>query len=175
MNGLKTRVDLNLITMGSYDFLIGMDWLEKNHAILDYYNKAFTCLDEEGKLRTVQGIPKEITIREVSSLKMKKRLRKGCRIIATHIEETPKDKVQNLEDYAVLEEFENVFKEVLGLPPKRDIDFSINLTPQVAPVSKTPYRMSTPELKELQMQLEELLKKGIYIQVCHLEVPQCCL
>jgi hypothetical protein len=27
-------------------------------------------------------------------------------------------------------------------------------------VSKTPYRMSAPELKELQMQLEELLKKG---------------
>jgi hypothetical protein len=32
--------------------------------------------------------------------------------------------------------------------------------PGVAPVSKTPYRMSTPELKELQMQLEEHLNKG---------------
>jgi hypothetical protein len=68
--------------------------------------------------------------------------------------------VPNLEDYAVLEEFEDVFKELIGLPPKRDIDFSINLMPGAAPVSKTPYRMSTPELKELQMQLEELLKKG---------------
>jgi hypothetical protein len=53
-----------------------------------------------------------------------------------------------------------VFKEVPGLPPKRDIYFSINLMPGAAPVSKTPYRMSTPELKELQMHLEELLKKG---------------
>jgi hypothetical protein len=44
------------------------------------------------------------------------------------MEETPKDKVPNLEDYAVLKEFEDVFKEVPGLPPKRDIDFSINLT-----------------------------------------------
>jgi hypothetical protein len=51
----------------------------------------------------------------------------------------------------------------LGLPPKRDIDFSINLMPGVAPVSKTPYRMSTPEL-ELQMWLEEILKKG-YIHI----------
>jgi hypothetical protein len=76
------------------------------------------------------------------------------------MEETPKDKVPNLEDHAVLEYFEVVFKEVLGLPPKRDIDFSINLIPGVAPVLKTPYRMSTPKLKELQMQLEELLKKG---------------
>jgi hypothetical protein len=74
--------------------------------------------------------------------------------------ETPKDKVPNLENYVVLEDFEDVFKEVPGLPPRRDIDFSINLIPGETLVSKTPYRMSTPELKELQMQLEELLKKG---------------
>jgi hypothetical protein len=74
--------------------------------------------------------------------------------------ETPRDKVPNLEDYAVLEDFEYVFKEVPGLPPMRDIDFSINLMPGVALVSKNPYRMSTPELKELQMQLKELMKKG---------------
>jgi hypothetical protein len=76
------------------------------------------------------------------------------------MEETPKDKVPNLEDYVVLEEFEDVFKEVLGLPPKRDIDFSINLMPGKALVSKTPYKMSTLELKELKMKLEEILKKG---------------
>jgi hypothetical protein len=68
--------------------------------------------------------------------------------------------VSYLEDHAVLKEFEDVFKEVPGLPPKRDIDFSINLVLGAAPVSKTPYRMSTLELKELQIHLEELLKKG---------------
>ena len=78
------------------------------------------------------------------------------------MEETPKDKVPNFEDYEVLEEFEDVFKEVPRLPPKWDIDLSINVIPGEAPVSKTPYKMSTPELKELQMQLEELLKKGVY-------------
>jgi hypothetical protein len=76
------------------------------------------------------------------------------------MEETPKDKVTNLEYHAVLEDFEDVFKEVLVLHPKRDIDFSINLIPGATPVSKTPYKMSTPKLKELQMQLEEILKKG---------------
>jgi hypothetical protein len=54
-----------------------------------------------------------------------------------------------LEDYAVLKEFEDVFKVVPGLPRKRDLDFSINLTPRAVLISKTPYRMSTPELKEL--------------------------
>jgi hypothetical protein len=36
MNGLNIKVDVNIIPLGSYDFLIGMDWLEKHHAILDY-------------------------------------------------------------------------------------------------------------------------------------------
>jgi hypothetical protein len=46
------------------------------------------------------------------------------------------------------------------LPPKRDIDLCINSMSGAALVSKTPYRTSTPKSKELQMQLEELLKKG---------------
>jgi hypothetical protein len=144
MNGLNTKAYLNILPLGSYDYLIGMDWLDQHHALVDYHNKAFTCLDEEGKLRKVQGIPKAVTIKEISALQLKKCYRKGCQIFAAHIEETPKDKVSNLEDYAVLEEFEDVFKEVLGLPPKRDIYFSINLMLGAASVSKAPYRMSTP-------------------------------
>jgi hypothetical protein len=85
--------------------------------------------------------------------------------------EASKDKVPVLEDHAVLEDFEDVFKEVLGLTPKRDIDFFINLMPGATLVSKTSYIMSTLELKELQMKLEELLRRGIYTQVCHLGVP----
>jgi hypothetical protein len=160
MNGRSTKEDLNIIPLGSYDFLIGMDWLEQHHIILDYYNKEFTCLDEEGKLRTIQGIPKEVTVREISILQLKKSYRKGCQIFFAYMEETPKHKVPNIEYYAILKEFENVFKKISGLPLKRDIDFSIILMPGATPVSKTPYRMSTPKLKELQMQLKEILKKG---------------
>jgi hypothetical protein len=76
------------------------------------------------------------------------------------MEEVNKDKVPSIEDYVFLKEFEDVFLEILGFPPKKDIDFSINMMPRAAPMSKTPYRMSTPKLKELQMQLEEFLKKG---------------
>jgi hypothetical protein len=53
MNGLCTRVDLNIIPLGSYDFIIGMDWLDQHHDVIDYYNKLFTFLNEEGNLRTV--------------------------------------------------------------------------------------------------------------------------
>jgi hypothetical protein len=62
MNGLHAKADLNIIPLGLYDCLIGMDWLDRHHAILEYYNKAFTCLDEKGILRTVQGIPRAVTI-----------------------------------------------------------------------------------------------------------------
>jgi hypothetical protein len=41
-------------------------------------------LDEEGNLRTVQGIPRVVTIREVSALQLKKSYRKGCQVFAAH-------------------------------------------------------------------------------------------
>jgi hypothetical protein len=93
-------------------------------------------------------------------MQLKKCYRKGCQLFSAHVEEASKNKVSNIGDHAVLKEFEDVFQKVPELPPKRDIDFSINLMPGAAPVSKSPYIMSKPELKNLQLQLEELLKKG---------------
>jgi hypothetical protein len=87
-------------------------------------------------------------------MQQKKCYRKGCQIFAAHMEEAPKDKVSNIEYHVVLKDFEDVFQELTRLPPKRDIDFYINLMPGAAPVSKTPYRISTPEMKELQLHLE---------------------
>jgi hypothetical protein len=76
-----------------------------------------------------------------------------------------KRKELKVEDHPVLWEFKDVFpEEVPGLPPKRDLDFSIDLVPGVVPTSKVPYRMSTPELVELKVQLKEMLDKG-YIRL----------
>jgi hypothetical protein len=50
--------------------------------------------------------------------------------------------------------------ELPGLPPRRDIDFSIEIVPGAVPVSRTPYRMSTLELVELKLHLKEMLEKG---------------
>ena len=62
MGGLSTKAELNILPLGSYDSLIGMDWLDQHHAILDYRNKAFTFLDEEGNWKTIQEIPREVTV-----------------------------------------------------------------------------------------------------------------
>jgi hypothetical protein len=68
MSGLNTKKDLNILPLGSYDYPIEMDWLDQNHTLLDYHRKEFTYLDEEGKPRKVQGIPRAVTIREISAL-----------------------------------------------------------------------------------------------------------
>ena len=91
-------------------------------------------------------------------MQQKKLCRKGCRLCATHVFEATKNETPRLEDFHVLQEFRDVFPdEITGLTPKTDIDFTIDLVPGAAPMSNTPYRMSTPELLELKVQLQELL------------------
>jgi hypothetical protein len=160
INRLSTKVDVNIIPLGSYDCLINMDWLEKHHGGLDYYNKKINYLNEEEKQGKVQGIPRVVFVREISSMQLKKSFRKGCQIFETCVEWTTRDKMPSIEYHPVLRDFEDVFGEILGMLPKRDVDFSIYLVPRATLVSKTPYRIGTPKLKDLYMQLEELLKKG---------------
>ena len=93
-------------------------------------------------------------------MQLKKFCRKCFQLYVAHILEPMGDENPRLEDYQVLQEFKDVFSdEIIGLPPKRDIDFTIELVLRAAPVSKTPYRMSTLEMLELKMQLQELLEK----------------
>jgi hypothetical protein len=58
------------------------------------------------------------------------------------------------------------------MPPDRDIEFSIELLPRTAPISKRPYRMDVKDLVELKKQIEELLKKVSFAQVHPLGEPQ---
>jgi hypothetical protein len=87
-----------------------MDWLEKQHVVLDCYNKTITCLDEERKQGNIQGIPRVVAIREISTMQLKKSFRKGCHMFASHMEEETKDKVEIIEDHPILRDFEDVFR-----------------------------------------------------------------
>jgi hypothetical protein len=61
----------------------------------------------------------------------------------------------------VVNEFPDVFPEELpGMPPERDMEFVIELKLNTAPIYKTPYRVTTPELAELKEHIKELLEKG---------------
>ncbi|RVW79425.1 hypothetical protein CK203_056099 [Vitis vinifera] len=59
-----------------------------------------------------------------------------------------------LEDIPIVRDYRDVFpKDLLGLPPKREVEFTIDVTPKTTPISKAPYRMAPLELKELKIQL----------------------
>ena len=92
---------------------------------------------------------------------------------AAHVLEAAENDAPRLEGCHVLQEFKDVFPDkILGNPPKRDINFTIELVPSKAPHSKTPYRVSTLEMLELKMQLQELLeKKYIRPSVSHWGAP----
>ena len=144
-------------------------------------------MDEEGNPRVVRGIPKVISVRQISAMQLKKFCSKGCRLYAAHVLEAMENETPRLEDFHVLQEFMYVFlNEILGLPPKRDIDFIIDLVLGAALVSKTPYRMSTPYLLELNMRLQEFrdvfldeilglpLKRDIILQFTFCREPHQC-
>jgi hypothetical protein len=161
VNGFPTQATLNILPLGSYDMLIDMDWLASHKAKLDCYNKTLECEDDKGERRTLQGIQKPVSVRKISSLQMKKYCRKGFPLYAIQVLDSVKDQKPSLEEHPILKYFRDVFpEEVPGLPPKRDIDFSIELVPGAVPMSRAPYRMSTPELVELKLQLKEMLDKG---------------
>ena len=68
---------------------------------------------------------------------------------------------EGVERVPVVCEFPDVFPEELtGMPPKRDVEFFIQLEPRTAPVYKPPYKMAPPKLEEMKKQLTSLLEKG---------------
>jgi hypothetical protein len=79
------------------------------------------------------------------------------------------------EDMPVVQEFIDVFPDELpGMPPDRDVEFTIDLVPGTKPIAKNAYRLLALELAELKKQLEELQQKGL-LDPLHLHgEPQCC-
>jgi predicted aspartyl protease len=148
LDGQNIKTHLNILPLGSYDMIIGMDWLEQHKAVLDCYTKILSYKDDFGAFRTAQGIPKLVSVRRVSAMQLKKCMRKGCEVYAIQVTNLlGKDDKPKLEDFVVLRDFRDMFvDEIPELPPRREIDFSIDLLPGSAPISKAPYRMSLPEL-----------------------------
>jgi hypothetical protein len=156
-----TRVNLYVTILGSYDLVIGMDWLESHEAILNCKTKRLSLVDDEGQRRVIVGRNQGVSLRFVSSLQLRKSMRKGCKLYAI-LALNEKGVAEGLEHLPVVKEFADVFPEELpGMPPERELEFTIDLKPGTEPIARMPYRMSTPELQELKMQLKELLDLGL--------------
>nr|GEW53468.1 putative reverse transcriptase domain-containing protein [Tanacetum cinerariifolium] len=135
------NIDLMPVEMGSFDVIIGMDWLVKYHAVI-------VC--DEKLVRLPFG--DEILIFH------------GCPIFLAHVttkENEDKSKEKRLEDIPIVQDFPEVFLEDLpGIPPTRQVEIQIDLVPGAAPVARAPYRLAPSEMKELSDQLKELADKG---------------
>jgi hypothetical protein len=143
MDGFPTQVTLNILPLGSYDLLIGMDWLVAYKTKLYCHHKTLECVNEEGRKITLQGIQNLVSVRQTSTLQVKNYCRKGCPLYAIQVLESIEDDNTNLEDHPILREYKYVFpKEVPSLPLRRGIDFLIELAPGILPTSRMPYRMS---------------------------------
>ncbi|GJR16396.1 putative reverse transcriptase domain-containing protein [Tanacetum coccineum] len=130
--------DIDLIPFGhgSFDVIIGMDWLSNYKAEIVCHEKVVRIPLPDGKVLRVLG----------------ERLDEKVRFLMG---------VKKQEEFVVVRDFPEVFPDDLsGLPPIREIKFRIELIPGATPVAKSPYRLAPSVLEDLSGQLKELQDKG---------------
>nr|GFB70282.1 putative reverse transcriptase domain-containing protein [Tanacetum cinerariifolium] len=134
------KIDLLPTRLGSFDVVVGMDWLSYHRAVIDCYEKIVRIPLPNGEILEVQGKRPEKDPRSRACIKADEK---------------------KLDDIRVVQDFPEIFPDDLsGLPPVREIEFRIDLIPGVLPVVKSPYRLALSELPELSSQLKELQEKG---------------
>ena len=99
LNELLTNVDVNILPLGSYDSFIGMGWSEKQRFKLDYYNKVLKCIDEKGRTTIVRRILKQVLIRKILILQIRKLFKEDFQLYLVYVSNTTEDKGPRLEGY----------------------------------------------------------------------------
>nr|CAE02083.2 OSJNBa0074B10.11 [Oryza sativa Japonica Group] len=141
----------NLILLESKDLdvILGMDWLTKFKGVIDCANRTVTLTNEKGETVVYKSLVSPKQGVSLNQIEME---------IPVVTEEKNSRK---LEDIPIVCEYPEVFPEDLTtMPPKREIEFRIDLAPGTAPIYKRPYRMAANELAEVKKQVDEQLQKG---------------
>ncbi|GKE29939.1 putative nucleotidyltransferase, ribonuclease H, partial [Tanacetum coccineum] len=139
-------IDLIPLGHGSFDVIVGMDWLARNKAMIICHEKVVEIPVVGGEALRIHGE------RAVGKDKILMNVKVG----------EPK-----IGDISVVREYVDVFPEDLpGLPPLRQVEFRIDLVAGATPVARSPYRLAPSEMQELSSQLQELQDKG-FIRPSH--------
>nr|GFC13532.1 hypothetical protein [Tanacetum cinerariifolium] len=151
-------IDLMPIELGSFDVIIGMDWLAKYHALIVCDEKVVRIpYGDEVLIIRGDNCDGESKLNIISCTKTQKYIQKGCQVYLAQVtSKKAEDKLEEkrLEDVPIVREFPEVFPEDLpGLPPARQVEFQIDLVPGAAPVARAPYRLAPAEMQELSTQL----------------------
>lgn len=153
--------DLIEFNLGDLDVILGMDWLSLYKAKIDCEMQRVQLSDPLGKKVSYRRLGKPKGFGIISAMKVKKLVNKGCPLYFCCVQDLSMSENRRMEDVPIVNEFLDVFPEdISGMPPKRKIEFTIDLVPGAAPISKAPYRMAPAEMSELKAQLQELLDKG---------------
>ncbi|GJR33615.1 putative reverse transcriptase domain-containing protein [Tanacetum coccineum] len=143
------NIDLMPVEMGSFDVIIGMDWLAKYHAVI-VCDEKLVRVPFGDKILIFHGDGSnnghESRLNIISCTKTQKYLLKGCPIFLAHVttkKAEDKSKEKRLDDVPIVQDFLEVFPEDLpGIPPTRQVEFQIDLIPGAAPVARAPYRLA---------------------------------
>ncbi|KAJ0016992.1 hypothetical protein Pint_12065 [Pistacia integerrima] len=156
----ELQVDLIPLDMYDFDVILVMDWLALHRAIVDCFREEVT-FKKRGKPKFVFcGECRILPSCVISAMTTRRLLRKQCPSCLAHVVDTRINELR-LEDILVVREFPDVFpKDLPGLPPDREVEFTIDLVPGLALISMAPYGMAPHELQELKVQLQELVDKG---------------
>nr|GFA18633.1 putative reverse transcriptase domain-containing protein [Tanacetum cinerariifolium] len=152
-------IDLMVIELGSFDVIIGMDWLSKNDAAILCGEKKVR-IPFKNKALIIEGDRNQSRLKIISCIKARKYIENCCKLFLTQVTRTV-SKEKRVEDVPVTRSFLEVFPDDLPrLPPPRQVEFRIDLIPGAILVARAPYRLAPSELKELSEQLKELSEKG---------------
>ncbi|KAI3726660.1 hypothetical protein L1987_66459 [Smallanthus sonchifolius] len=162
LNDHDFQINLIPMRLGSFDVIIGMDWLAEHHAEIICFEKCIRIPLSSGSTLQIYGEKPSSGLKLMSCTAARKYLRKNYVAFLANVVEK-KGKGKNIQDIPVIREFPEVFPEDLpGLPPMRQVEFRIDLIPGANPVAKSPYRLAPSEMQELISQLQELSEKGFF-------------
>ncbi|KAL0292844.1 UNVERIFIED_CONTAM: hypothetical protein Scaly_3151800 [Sesamum calycinum] len=152
-------VDLVVMDLKEFDVILWMDWLAQHRAVVDCYKKEVK-IESSGQSKVVfVGERQVVPICVISAIEAKRLILEGCEAYLAHVINAEKVNL-TMEEISIVRDFPEVFPDLPGLPPNREVDFTIDTIPGVAPISIAPYRMAPVELQEFKKQIEKLLEKG---------------
>ncbi|WRX12993.1 Reverse transcriptase domain - like 10 [Theobroma cacao] len=152
--------DLIPLEIRDFNLILGMDWLSTHRAKVDCFKKEVILQSLEGAEVVFTGERRVLPYCIISALKALKLVRKGYPAYLAHVIDISREEPK-LENVPIVSEFPDVFPDELpGLHPDRELKFTIDLFSGTAPISIPPYRIAPAELKELKVQLQELVDKG---------------
>ncbi|KAJ0666882.1 putative nucleotidyltransferase, Ribonuclease H [Helianthus annuus] len=153
-------IDLTPMQLGSFDIIVGMDWLAKHHAEVVCFDKFIRIPLPSSDILEIYGEKPSNGLKLMTCTQAQKYLRKKYVAFLAHVVEK-KDESKSIQDIPIIRDFPEVFPEDLpGLPPPRQVEFRIDLVPGANPIAKSPYRLAPSEMQELASQLQELSDKG---------------